>query len=207
MGSSGLNEPVVYVVDDDPAVLDSVRWLVESVDLKVETYPSGRDFLDSYQPHQPGCLIADVRMPGMSGLELQQELSARGYGIPVIIITGHGDLPMAIQAMKDGAYDFIQKPFGDQALIDTVQKAVEQNLATSKERLFLQDIQERLNKLTPREKEVLDQVVAGEPNKRIAGTLGVSEKTVEAHRSKVMEKMQAKSLANLIKMVVVVDTD
>ena len=207
MGSSGLNEPVVYVVDDDPAVLDSVRWLVESVDLKVETYPSGRDFLDSYQPHQPGCLIADVRMPGMSGLELQQELSARGYGIPVIIITGHGDLPMAIQAMKDGAYDFIQKPFGDQALIDTVQKAVEQNLATSMERLFLQDIQERLNKLTPREKEVLDQVVAGEPNKRIAGTLGVSEKTVEAHRSKVMEKMQAKSLANLIKMVVVVDTD
>ena len=207
MGSSGLNEPVVYVVDDDPAVLDSVRWLVESVDLKVETYPSGRDFLDSYQPHQPGCLIADVRMPGMSGLELQQELSARGYGIPVIIITGHGDLPMAIQAMKDGAYDFIQKPFGDQALIDTVQKAVEQNLATSKERLFLQDIQERLNKLTPREKEVLDQVVAGEPNKRIAGTLGVSEKTVEAHRSKVMEKMQAKSLADLIKMVVVVDTD
>ena len=201
----GMPEPIVYVVDDDPAVRDSLRWLLSSVDLKVETFASAPDFLAAYRPDQLGCVLVDVRMPGMSGLELQEELTARATMLPVIIITGHSDVQMAVRAMKAGAFDFIEKPFNDQSLLDLVQKATEENQAVVRARLEYDDIRERFDLLSPRERQVLEQIVAGEPNKRIAYHLGLSEKTVEAHRAKVMEKTRAGSLADLIKMATLLE--
>jgi len=191
---------VVCVVDDDPAVRDSLRWLLSSVDLEATTFASAQEFIDAYDPDQQGCVLVDVRMPGMSGLELQEELTARGTNLPVIVITGHSDVQMAVRAMKAGAFDFIEKPFNDQALLDLVQKAIEENKATIQVQLQQNEIQGRFSLLSPRESEVLSQIVAGEPNKRISFNLGLSEKTVEAHRAKVMEKTRASSLAELIKM-------
>jgi len=202
----GMPEPVVCVVDDDPAVRDSLRWLLSSVDLEVETFASAQDFLAAYGPDRRGCVLVDVRMPGMSGLELQEELAARATMLPVIIITGHSDVQMAVRAMKAGAFDFIEKPFNDQALIDLVQKAIEENQAMVRARLEFDEIRERFDLLSPRERQVLEQIVAGEPNKRIAYHLGLSEKTVEAHRAKVMEKTRAGSLADLIKMATLLET-
>ncbi|MBC8158951.1 MAG: response regulator transcription factor [Alphaproteobacteria bacterium] len=188
------------MVDDDPAVRDSLRWLLTSVDLDVAAFASAQEFIDAYDPDQQGCILVDVRMPGMSGLELQEELSTRGTNLPVIIITGHSDVQMAVRAMKAGAFDFIEKPFNDQALLDLVQKAIEENRATIRVQSQQNEIRDRFSLLSPREHEVLSQIVAGEPNKRIAFNLGLSEKTVEAHRAKVMEKTRASSLAELIKM-------
>jgi FixJ family two-component response regulator len=191
----------VFVVDDDEAVRDSLRWLIASVDLAVETFSSATDFLESYRDGQRGCMIVDVRMPGMSGLELQRKLSDRGIGLPVIVITGHGDIDMAVRAMKIGAFDFIQKPFNDQILLDRIQNALEQNeqlMEADAERAF---ILKQLSQLTAREREVLDGIVNGHSNKEIAATLQLSEKTIEFHRSKVMRKMEASSLAELIRKV------
>ena len=194
-------EPVVYVVDDDEAMRSSLKWLIESVGLRVETFGSADEFLSCYYPGRAGCLLLDVRMPGMSGLDLQEYLANRHIQLPVIIITGHGDVPMAVRAMKGGALDFIEKPFNDQALLDAIRGA----LAMAAEQLDVQarraEIATRLALLTPREHEVMEMVADGRSNKEIANALGVSAKTVEAHRARVMEKMEARSLAELVRMV------
>lgn len=199
------NQPIVFVIDDDPAVRDSLQWLVASVNLEVKTFESGQAFLDAYSPGFGGCVLLDVRMPGISGLDLQLEMKAQGIDLPVIIVTGHGDVEMAVRAMKADAFDFIQKPFNDQSLLELVQKAVDVSLAHAREVAEQADIQQLLDHLTPRERQVLDHIVAGEPNKAIAQHLGRSEKTVEFHRAKVMEKMQARSLAELMRKVMLAE--
>jgi FixJ family two-component response regulator len=195
----------VFVVDDDEAVRGSLRLLFKSVGLPVQPFPSARDFLAAYDPIQPGCLVLDIRMPGMSGLELQEHLNLSGAIIPVVFITGHGDVPMAVQAMRHGAFDFLQKPFRDQDLIDRVQRAFEKDKSN---RLGLgrrDHIRQCFESLTAREKEVLRLVTGGKANKVIAGDLGVSHRTVEIHRARVMEKMEAHSLAQLVRMVMELD--
>jgi len=192
--------PTIYVVDDDEGVRNSLRFLLKSVGLTARTLASAREFLDSYRPRQPGCMVLDVRMPGMSGLELQQQLNLRGAIIPVIFITGHGDIPMAVEAMQHGAFDFLQKPFRDQDLIDRIQRALERD-ARSRAALAQHDrIRERFDTLTPREHEVLSLMTRGKPNKVMAAELGVSQRTVEIHRARVMEKTGAASLAQLVRM-------
>lgn len=192
----------VYIVDDDEAVRASLDWLISSVNLPVRTFASARAFLDAYRPDEEGCVVVDVRMPGMSGLELQRKLAEKADHMPVIVITGHGDIHMAVDAMKAGAFDFIEKPFDEQLLLDLVQKAVVRSVEAAHDHALREEIARRLDLLTPREREVLDRIMLGEPNKRIALTLGICEKTVEAHRAKVMEKSEAKSIADLIKMVI-----
>ena len=193
--------PMVFIVDDDAAVRSSLRLLVKSVGLSAAVFTSAQEFLSSYDTRQPGCLVLDVRMPGMSGLELQQQLNLRGAVIPVIFITGHGDIPMAVEAMQHGAFDFLQKPFRDQELIDRIQRALEkdrENRAALGQRAR---IRERLDSLTPREREVLALVTSGKANKVMAADLGLSQRTVEIHRAHVMEKMAASSIAQLVRMV------
>ncbi len=194
-------QPIVFVVDDDEAVRSALKLLLKSVGLTATALPTAQQFLDTYDPLQPGCLVLDVRMPGMSGLELQQQLNLRGAVIPVIFITGHGDVPMAVEAMQQGAFDFLQKPFRDQDLIDRIQKALakdKQNRAELGER---SRNRERFESLTPREREVLALVASGKPNKVMAGDLGLSQRTVEIHRARVMEKMGVSSLAQLVRIV------
>jgi RNA polymerase sigma factor (sigma-70 family) len=194
-------QPTIFVVDDDEGVRNSLRFLLKSVGLSAVTLASATEFLNTYQPDQPGCLVLDVRMPAMSGLELQQQLNLRGAIIPVIFITGHGDIPMAVEAMQHGAFDFLQKPFRDQDLIDRIQRALaadEKNRAALKER---DRVRARLDSLTPREREVLDLMMRGKPNKVMAAELGLSQRTVEIHRARVMEKTDASSLAQLVRMV------
>jgi FixJ family two-component response regulator len=191
----------IFVVDDDLAVRDSLKLLLRSVGQSVETFGSAQEFLDGCGDDRPGCVVLDIRMPGMSGLELQQKLNEKHSILPIIFITGHGDVPMAVEAMQAGAVDFIQKPFRDQDLIDRINQALEKdnnNRAALGER---NDIRRRLDTLTPREREVLDLVVHGKANKVIAGDLKLSQRTVEIHRARVMEKMQASSLAHLVRMV------
>jgi two-component system, LuxR family, response regulator FixJ len=193
--------PTIYVVDDDEGVRHSLRFLLKSVGLTTRTLASAREFLETYKPGQPGCVVLDVRMPGMSGLELQQQLNLRGAIIPVIFITGHGDIPMAVEAMQHGAFDFLQKPFRDQDLIDRIQRALERD-ARNRTTLAQHDrIRERFDALTPREREVLTLMTRGKPNKVMAADLGVSQRTVEIHRARVMEKTGAASLAQLVRMV------
>ena len=194
-------EPTVFVVDDDEAVRYFVRGLIGSVRLRVETYASAREFLADARGESPGCVVLDIRMPGMSGLELQHKLNTRGIDLPVIVLTGHGDVRLAVHAMKAGAVDFIEKPFNNELLLDRVQKAVIRSIELYEGRMKRDHILARLDRLTSRERQVLDLIVAGESNKRIAGCLRISEKTVEFHRARVMEKMIAKSFADLVKMV------
>jgi two-component system, LuxR family, response regulator FixJ len=193
--------PMVFIVDDDTGVRTSIRVLLKSVGLASTPLASAQEFLKSFDPAQPGCLILDIRMPGMSGMELQQELNLRGAIVPVIFITGHGDIPMAVEAMQHGAFDFLQKPFRDQDLIDRVQRAMARD---RENRSALQEhgrIQSRLESLTPREREVLDLMTQGKQNKVMAADLGLSQRTVEIHRAHVMEKMAANSVAQLVRMV------
>ena len=198
--------PTIFVVDDDEGVRNSLRFLLKSVGLTTHTLASAGEFLEVYSPRQPGCLVLDVRMPGMSGLELQQQLNLRGAVIPVIFITGHGDIPMAVEAMQHGAFDFLQKPFRDQDLIDRIQRALERD-AKNRSALAQSDrIAERLRSLTTREQEVLTLMTRGMPNKVMAAELGVSQRTVEIHRARVMEKSGASSLAELVRMVLDRDT-
>ena len=193
--------PTVYVVDDDEAVRSSLRMLLKSVGIPAVAFAGANEFLRAWQPDQAGCMVLDVRMPGMSGLDLQQELNRRGAVIPVIFITGHGDIPMAVEAMQHGAFDFLQKPFRDQDLIDRIHKALEHD-AQSRLALSQKDqIRRSFESLTPREREVLTLVTQGKANKVMAGDLGVSQRTVEIHRARVMEKMGASSLAQLVRMV------
>ncbi len=198
-------EPTVYVIDDDKSVRDALDWLITSVDLPVKTFASSNEFLESYRPDQLGCLVVDVRMPGMSGIELQKKLAVRSDDLPIIIITGHGHVDMAVGAMKAGAFDFIEKPFDEQLVLDAIQRAIDKSVRDARHHSRQAEIRSRLDMLTPRETEVLNLIVAGEPNKRIAVKLGICEKTVEAHRAKVMEKMQAKSLADLMKICMSVE--
>jgi FixJ family two-component response regulator len=190
----------VFVIDDDEAIRQSLKLLFHSVRLPVTLYASAQEFLHSFKADQPGCLVVDVRMPGMSGLELQQELNLRGAMIPVIFITGHGDISMAVEAMQHGAFDFLPKPFRDQDLLDRIQRAIEKDAADRSEVGRDEKIRERLESLTPREREVLELVIAGKPNKIMAADLGVSQRTIEIHRARVMEKMSAGSLAQLVRM-------
>ncbi len=195
-------ESTVFVVDDDDAVRNSMRWLVESVGLPVETYASAREFLETHDPNRPGCLVLDVRMPGMSGLDLQEKLHENGIVIPIIVVTGHGDVPTAVRAIKAGAVEFIEKPVNDQLLLDTIQRCIEKDAEYRRELAVRGAIEARYLLLTPREREVMAQVVAGEPNKVIARNLDLSAKTIEAHRAAVMRKMEADSLANLVHMAI-----
>lgn len=193
--------PLVHVVDDDEAVRDSLSLLLDSVGLASAAYASAAAFLDAYDPQRHSCLVTDIRMPGLSGLELQQRLNDRRATIPVIFITGHGDVPMAVNAMKAGAVDFIQKPFRDQDLIDRIHKALEQDLERRSECEEIAQIRSRLKALTPRETEVMRRVVRGQANKVIALDLGVSQRTVELHRARVMRKLHMRSLADLVRVV------
>jgi len=193
--------PRVFVIDDDEAVRDSLRLLLKAINLPVLTYPSAQAFLPSYDVQQGGCLLLDIRMPGMSGLELQQQLNLQGATIPVIFITGHGDVPMAVEAMQHGAFDFLQKPFRDQDLIDRVQRALQRDALLRSQLHETDRIREYVGSLTAREREVLDLMVAGRANKVMAAELGVSQRTIEIHRARVMEKLHARSLAQLVRMI------
>ena len=199
--------PIVMVVDDDAGVRNAMRSLLKSVGLNSQLYGSAQEFLSTYSPSQPGCLILDIRMPGMSGLELQQELNLRGATIPVIFMTGHGDIPMAVEAMQHGAFDFLQKPFRDQDLLDRIQKAVARDAKLRESLSEHAKIRTRLDTLTEREREVLDLMILGKQNKSVAQDLGVSPRTIEIHRARVMEKMEAHSVAELVRMMLDIRAD
>ncbi|MGE5155173.1 MAG: response regulator transcription factor [Bdellovibrio bacteriovorus] len=198
-------EPTVFIVDDDQEVRDAIRLLMRSVGLEAQSFASAQAYLEQFDASRPGCLVLDVRMKGMSGLDLQEHLSAEPIHPPIVIITGHGDVPMAVRAVKAGAVDFIEKPFNDQALLDAVHRAFDRDARNRGQASRLADIQDRLARLTPREREILDQVIAGKRNKVISLDLGISQSTVEAHRAKVMEKMEARSLSELMRMMLAVD--
>jgi RNA polymerase sigma factor (sigma-70 family) len=193
-------EQVVFVIDDDPSMRTAIRELIEAVGLSCQTFGSGQEFLNATLPDVPGCLVLDVRLPGLSGLHLQRELSDRGLHLPIIFITGHGDIPMSVQAMKAGAVEFLTKPFRDQDLLDAIEQATERDRLARRERTEMVELKQRADALTPRERDVMRLVVAGLLNKQIAVELGISEKTVNVHRSQVMQKMQADSLAELVRM-------
>ena len=193
-------DPVVFVIDDDALIRQGIQSLVRSVGLRAEIFESADDFMRAKRPDAPACLVLDVRMPGLSGPELQRSLNAANIYIPIIFITGHGDIPMSVRAMKDGAMEFLTKPVRGQDLLDAIQKAVDHDRGQRKERAELKVIRSRFESLTPRETEVLHLVVAGLLNKQIAGELGTSELTVKTHRAHVMEKTQAESLAHLVRM-------
>lgn len=195
--------PLVSVVDDDAAARSSLRLLLRSLGLAATAYDSAASFLAGYDPGQPGCLLLDIRMPGISGLELQQQLNQRGSMSPIIFITGHGDVAMAVEAMQQGAFDFLQKPFRDQDLLDRVQRAIAKDRELRARLSGADSIRQRLESLTPREHEVLNLVAAGTPNKLIAHRLGISQRTVEIHRARVMEKMGAESLAQLVHLTLI----
>ncbi len=195
------HKPVIMVVDDDSGVRNAMRILLKSVGLESALYSSAQEFLAAYQPSQPGCLVLDIRMPGMSGLELQQQLNLKGAVIPVIFMTGHGDIPMAVEAMQHGAFDFLQKPFRDQDLLDRIQKALVKDAELRSALGEHARIRGRLETLTAREREVLDLMTQGKQNKAIAQDLGVSPRTIEIHRARVMEKMSVQSVAELVRMM------
>ena len=192
--------PVVYVVDDDDGMRRALDLLLTTVGYKTAAFSRPSAFLASFKADAPGCLVLDIRMPDMSGLELQQQLSRLGSTLPIIFITGHGDVPMAVQAMKEGAFEFIQKPFRDQDLLDRINHALKLDAANHLTAARRTDVQHRLDSLTPRERQVMDMVVDGAANKVVAIDLHLSERTVEIHRSKVMEKMDARSVAHLVKL-------
>jgi two-component system response regulator FixJ len=200
-------DATVFIVDDDDAVRDSLGLLMKSVGLKARVFDSAESFLENYKPANTGCLVLDIRMPGMSGIELQRELSNRKLELPIIFITAHGDIPMAVEAVRNGALDFVQKPFDDKELVGKIEKALSESLQRQEDDLERAEIRRRASTLTAREQEVMSQVVQGKANKVIAGDLGVSQRTVEIHRARVMEKMQAGSLAHLVRMVLIAESD
>jgi len=195
------NQPVVFLIEDDEAVRKAVSLLMMSAGLVCEGYASGIDFLEVYDSSRPGCVVTDMRMPGMSGLDLQERLTAMDPVPQIIIITGHGDVPAAVRAMKQGALDFIEKPFGDQALLDAVQRAIDKDLSNREIAVNKHKVLALMAELTPREKEVCDLVVEGLPNKLVADELNLSVKTVEFHRSNVMKKLDVESIAALVNTV------
>lgn len=200
MSNQSKVSPTVFIVDDDAAIRFAMQALMESVGLRHEIFASADEFLEKVTTQPPGCLVLDIRMPGLGGLELQQELIGRNNTLPIIFITGHGDVPMAVEAMQKGAVDFIQKPFRDQELLDRIREALATDQRRRVKRERVEKVRARLAKLTKREREVFDLVVTGKPNKIIAFELDVSQRTIEIHRARVMEKMEAGSLADLVKM-------
>ncbi len=193
--------PVVFVVDDDPSVRSSLKFLLSSVGLQVESFDSAETFLQRKPPDAPSCLVLDVRLRGLSGLDFQRELAARNIRIPIVFVTGHGDIPMSVRAMKAGAVEFLTKPYRDQDLLDAVRIALERDRARREQEKDLTDLQQRFDSLTPREQEVISMVVSGMLNKQIAGELRTAENTVKVHRSRAMEKMNAQSFADLVRMI------
>jgi RNA polymerase sigma factor (sigma-70 family) len=193
--------PVVFVVDDDPSVRSSLKFLLSSVGLQVESFESAETFLQRKAPDSPSCLVLDVRLRGLSGLDFQRELAAREIRIPIVFVTGHGDIPMSVRAMKDGAIEFLTKPYRDQDLLDAIRIALERDRTRREQEKDLTDLQQRFDSLTPREQEVISKVVSGMLNKQIAGELGTAENTVKVHRSRAMEKMNAQSFADLVRMI------
>jgi FixJ family two-component response regulator len=193
-------QPIVFVIDDDRAIRQGLESLIRSIGLRVTSFPSAADFLSATRPDAPSCLVLDVRMPGQSGLELQSQMRGSGMDIPTIFITGHGDIPMTVRAMKDGAMEFLTKPVRGQELLDAIQKAIAHDRELREKRAELRDLRARFDSLTPRETEVLNLVVAGLLNKQIADELGTSELTIKTHRAHVMEKTRAESLAHLVRM-------
>ena len=197
-------DKTVFVVDDDVAVRQGLRFMLRAAGYSVEAFPSARSFLEDYHPRRSGCLLLDIQLPQMSGLELQQTLNLRGWRIPVIFITGHGTVPLAIAAMKAGAFDFIEKPLREDALVESIERALRWNDRAYEERLERATLQTRAVSLTPREREVFELVAAGEPNKAIAHHLRISFRTVELHRAHIIEKLQARSLSDLIRMAMII---
>lgn len=195
----------VFIVDDDAAVRDSLSLLLKSVGIQSTAFGSGDEFLQAYHPDWSGCILLDIRMPGVSGMEVQRRLVERECTLPIIFITGHGDIPMAVEAMHLGAHDFVQKPFHDQELLDRIQAALNTNRDQQDEIELKRDVKERYESLTPREAEVMGAVVKGHANKVIAMDLDLSQRTVEIHRARVMEKMKVRSLAELVKLSVLLD--
>jgi len=192
--------PVVFVVDDDPSVCRAIKRLVESVGLRVELFGSAQEFLHSERPDAASCLVLDIRLPGMSGLEFQRELAKADIHIPIVFITGHGDIPMTVRAMKAGAVEFLTKPFRDQDLLDAIQQGLERDRTRRAQEAEVAILRERFESLTPREREVLPWVVSGLPNKQIADAVRASEATVKVHRSQLMRKMGVQSVAELVRM-------
>jgi two-component system, LuxR family, response regulator FixJ len=199
------NESKVFIVDDDEAMCDALRCFLESQHLAVETYTSGETFLAAYRPDHRGCLVLDVRMAGLGGLELQKRLATDPLHLPVIILTGHGDIAMAVRAMRNGAYDFLEKPVSDRVLLDRVRQALHLDDQQHKAHAASSAAVTRLNDLTPRQREVMNHVLGGKPNKQIAGELSISEKTVEVHRKRVMTKMGVHSAVELLRVVMQID--
>lgn len=196
----GEEQSVIFVIDDDPSMRDTLEDLLRSIDLDVRVFKSTQEFLASGRPDVPGCLVLDVRIPGQGGLDLQRALAASGIDLPIVFITGHGDIPMAVQAIKAGAIDFLTKPFRDQELLDAIQAGVEQDRARRRDAGLMAELRKRLDTLTPRERQIMALVASGQPNKQIAAELEISEATVKFHRGQVMRKMQAKSLPELVRM-------
>ena len=200
-------DKTVFVVDDDAAVRQGLRFMLRAAGYSVEAFPSARSFLEGYDPRRGGCLLLDVQMPELSGFELQQRLNVRGWRIPVIFITGHGTVPQAIAAVKAGAFDFIEKPLREDTLFDAIERALHWNDRAYEERLERASLLARAASLTPREHEVFELIVAGEPNKVIARHLGISFRTVELHRAHIVEKLQARSLSDLIRMGIILNSN
>jgi FixJ family two-component response regulator len=196
----GGEQPTVYVVDDDAGVRRAAKELIETVGLRVETFASAQDFLETERHDAPGCLVLDVRLPGLSGLDLQRELRNTNNPVQIIFVTGHGDIPMSVQAMKAGAVEFLTKPFRDQQLLDSIAEAINRDRLARKERREIAELRLRHESLTPREREVMEHVVKGLLNKQVGAELGMSETTVKLHRAQVMQKMRADSLADLVRM-------
>jgi len=199
------DKAIVFIVDDDASVRDSLRWLIESVQLQVQCFATAQEFLQGYQSQQTGCIVLDVRMPGLSGLDLQEELRQQGFVLPVIIITGHADVPMAVRAFKSGVFDFIEKPFNDQHLIDRIHQAIDKSRSQKVNIQRWQDARDRLLKLSSREVQVLDCIVSGSSNKTMARELDISVKTIETHRANLMSKMQAGSVSELVRIALLAE--
>jgi FixJ family two-component response regulator len=194
-------DPLVFVVDDDPSVRSSLKFLISTVGLHVETFDSAETALQRLSPERPNCLVLDVRLRGLSGLDLQNELAARNCQVPIVFITGHGDIPMSVRAMKAGAIEFLTKPFRDQDLLDAVHIALERDRTRRELEKEITGLQQRFDSLTSREREVISMVAAGKLNKQIADQLGTAENTIKVHRSRAMEKMHAESVADLVRMI------
>ncbi len=197
-----MSNPTIFIVDDDPAMRDSLSWLLKNIGYTVELFSSAQEFLDNYEQTAPGCLVLDVRLPGMSGIQLQQKMKSENIQLPVIIISGHGDVPMAVKAMQQGALVFLEKPFRDQELLDNIQEALEIDAKYREKDATSQIIRAYIESLTQRETEVMALMVKGESSKEIAKSCTISVKTVEIHRARVMEKMQANSLPELVHMTI-----